>query len=367
MSDEFRDLLRKVGSGKHTSKVLSRAEAARAGELMLRQEATPAQIGAFMIAHRIKRPTGEELAGILDAYNLLGPRLAPIESEFGPIILNSPYDGRARTAPIRPLTTLILAAAGCPVISHGGDRMGTKYGIPFSQIWRELGVEWSHLELDQVQQIFEQTYIGFLYTPKLFPLAAGLVDYRNQIGKRPPLATIELIWKPYKGKALVAAGFVHPPTESTAQEALTRHKTQQFIMVKGLEGSCDLSRDRTCIMGKGPGPVDEETGQPTVERLFLRSIDYGYKHKDVPLNSDTDFIAQLTSVLAGNLNEEWTHQLMQSAVWNGGFYLWQSGICSDMESGLAQAQKLLEDGSALAKLKALQEAIQALSQVNAAL
>lgn len=360
MSDEFRDLLRKVGSGQHTSKFLSRTEAARAGELMLRQEATPAQIGAFMIAHRIKRPTGEELAGFLDAYNSLGPSLSAIDSEVGPIILNSPYDGRSRTAPIRPLTTLILAAAGCPIISHGGDRMGTKYGIPLSQIWQELGVDWTSLELNQVQQIFEQIHIAFLYTPTLFPLAAGLVDYRNQIGKRPPLATIELIWKPYQGDALVVPGFVHPPTENMAQEALTRHSTQRFIMVKGLEGSCDLPRDRTCIIGKGPGPVDKETGTPTVERLFLRPVDYGYNHKDVPLDSDADLIAQLKSVLAGHLNDEWTHQLMQSAIWNGGFYLWQSGICADMESGLAKAKTVLDNGSALAKLKTLQEAIRAI-------
>ena len=360
MSDEFRDLLRKVGSGKHTSKFLSREEAARAGELMLRQEATPAQIGAFMIAHRIKRPTGEELAGILDSYDSLGPSLAPIESKICPVILNSPYDGRSRTAPIRPLTTLILAAADCPVISHGGDRMGTKYGIPLSEIWQSLGVDWTPLELSQVQHIFEQTHIAFLYTPKLFPLAAGLVDYRNQIGKRPPLATIELIWTPYQGEALVVPGFVHPPTENMAQEALTRHGIKQFIMVKGLEGSCDLPRDRTCIIGMGPGPVDEDTGQPTIDRLFLRPVDYGYNHKDVPLDSDTDFVTQLNTFLAGNLSDEWANQLMQSAVWNGGFYLWQSGVCDNLESGLAKAKTLLEDGSALAKLKELQEAVHAL-------
>jgi anthranilate phosphoribosyltransferase len=41
--------------------------------MMLLQEATPAQIGAFMIAHRIKRPTSQELAGMLDAYEQIGP------------------------------------------------------------------------------------------------------------------------------------------------------------------------------------------------------------------------------------------------------------------------------------------------------
>ena len=66
MSDRFREFLRQVGSGTHTSEALSRSQAAEAMKLMLLQEATPAQIGAFLIAHRIRRPTGEELAGMLD-------------------------------------------------------------------------------------------------------------------------------------------------------------------------------------------------------------------------------------------------------------------------------------------------------------
>ena len=41
MSQEFRDLLKKVGSGSHTSTPLTRDEAARAGRMMLTQEADP--------------------------------------------------------------------------------------------------------------------------------------------------------------------------------------------------------------------------------------------------------------------------------------------------------------------------------------
>ena len=78
MSNVFRELLKKVGSGNHTGENLTRAQAATATKMMLLGEATPAQIGAFLIAHRIRRPTGEELAGMLDAYDELGPKLQPI-------------------------------------------------------------------------------------------------------------------------------------------------------------------------------------------------------------------------------------------------------------------------------------------------
>lgn len=187
MSKVFREFLKQIGSGTHTGEDLSREAAAIATRMMLLQEATPAQIGAFMIAHRIKRPTAAELAGMLDAYDQLGPKLQPIAASRPVTVLGVPYDGRSRTAPLSPLTALILAAADCPVIQHGGDRMPTKEGVPLVEIWQHLGVDWTSLALEEVQQILETTGLGFVYLPNHFPLAAALVPYREQIGKRPPL------------------------------------------------------------------------------------------------------------------------------------------------------------------------------------
>src|SRR5579883_565204 len=251
MSHAFRELLRKVGSGTHTSESLTREEAAATTRMMLQQEATPAQIGAFMIAHRIRRPTGTELAGMLDAYEELGPRLQPITANHPVTVMSVPYDGRSRTAPIGPLGALILATAHCPVIMHGGDRMPTKDGEPLINIWRGLGIDWSQLSLAQVQQVLETAGLGFVYLPVHFPLAQGLVPYRDQIGKRPPLATMELIWSPYAGETHLVSGFVHPPTELMFQEALALRGLGHFTTVKGLEGSCDLPRERTAIIGLG--------------------------------------------------------------------------------------------------------------------
>jgi anthranilate phosphoribosyltransferase len=149
MSQVFRELLKKVGSGAHTSESLTRAEAETAACMILQQEATPIQVGAFLIAHRIKRPTGTELAGMLDAYEALGPQVAEIESSQPVAVFSVPYDGRSRTAPILPLTALVLAAAGCPVLMHGGDRVATKYGVPLLELWQSLGVDWSGASLEQ--------------------------------------------------------------------------------------------------------------------------------------------------------------------------------------------------------------------------
>ena len=348
MSDRFRELLKTIGSGTHTGKNLTRQEAAAAMGMMLLGEATPAQIGAFLIAHRIKRPTGEELAGMLDAYNELGPKLKSRPSMGIVTILGCPYDGRSRTAPITPLTALILATAGVFVVMHGGARMPTKEGIPFIEIWQGLGVEWGKLSLVEVQQVFEETGLGFVYLPKHFPQADALVEYRRDIGKRAPIATMELILVPLVEEVHLAAGYVHPPTEGMFREAFKLHGLSNYTTVKGLEGSCDLPRDRTAIIG-----VSVLSGNHvTFERLFLRPSDYGCGGKEVPLGSTVELVEEMQQVLQGKMS-----QLMSAAIWNGGFYLWRCGICSDINKGLSKAESLLNSSKVADKLREIQAKI----------
>jgi anthranilate phosphoribosyltransferase len=317
-----------------------------ATRMMLRQEATPAQIGAFMIAHRIKRPTGTELAGMLDAYDELGPSLTTISARYPAVVMGIPYDGRNRTAPVSPITALLLAAVGAPVVQHGGRRMPTKEGLPLIELWQGLGVDWAKLSLAQVQQVFEQTQIGFVYLPQQFPLAEQIVTYREQIGKRPPFATLELFWCPYQGEALIVSGFVHPPTEEMARSAFALRGTRSFVTVKGLEGSCDLPRERTCIIG---------LGQPdaTIERLLLHPRDYDFAGTDLALGSMAELVASMQALLQGQVSP-----LTEAAIWNGGFYLWQCGHSADLESGFIQAKNLIASGQAAQKLAEIAAALE---------
>ena len=318
-----------------------------ATRMMLRQEATPAQIGAFMIAHRIKRPTSQELAGMLDAYLDLGPQLQPVQAAYPVTVLCSPYDGRSRTAPLSPLTALILATAGVPVLLHGGRRMPTKEGLPLIHLWQELGVNWPQLSLEQVQQVLVTMNLGFVYLPRHFPLAEALVPYREQIGKRPPLATLELMWSPYRGPAHLVCGFVHPPTETLLREALALHGQYHITTVKGLEGSCDLPRDRTVIIGLGqPGEP------PTFERLHLHPREFAFAAKEVPLMARADLGVAMVQVLSGSDGD-----LSRATIWNAGFYLWRCGVVLDLATGFDYATELLRSGKVATQWHALQGAI----------
>lgn len=340
MSAVFRDLLKKVGSGIHTSKPLTREQAAQATRLMLTQEATPAQIGAFMIAHRIRRPSPAEMAGLLDAYGELGPQVAPVETERPVLVLGNPFDGRSRTAPVAPLVALVLAAAQCPVLMHGGRTMPTKYGVPLVELWQRLGLDWTVPSLAQLAGALEKTGLGLVYLPRHFPLAEALTVYREEIGKRPPLATLELVWNAYQGRSRLVVGYVHPPTEERLVETLALRGDEDFIMVKGLEGSCDLPRDRTAIISV------HQAGRN--ERLLLHPGDYGLGGTEAAYEDIETWTRQARACLAGDADN--AGALWPALIWNAGFYLWQMDVADGLDSGVDLARKLLLEGKAAGQL-----------------
>ena len=343
LSDQFRELLKKVGSGPHTSQDLTRAEAQNALSWMLTGEATPAQIGAFLIAHRIKRPTGEELAGFLDALEALGPQVPPITGEDPVVVLSNPFDGRSRTAPLSPITSLILSTVGVPVLMHGSDAMPTKYGIPLMEVWHLLGVDWAGLSLPNIASTLQSQKLGFLYMGDHFPQFQSLIPYRDQIGKRPPLATAELFWCPYDGMSRLVSGYVHPPTEEKLQQTFHCRNQSHYTTVKGLEGSVDLPRDRTAIIGV------HHPQTPELERLLLHARDYGLGGTEIPYESGEVLSIQMQQLLEGE-----DSPLLPGVIWNGGFYLWRFGPCESLEAGIQITQQLIQEGRLLHTLSTLQ-------------
>ena len=215
--ERFKIYLRKIGSGEHTSSGLSREEAADALDLILDGGASPAQIGAFLIAHRIRRPEPQELTGMLDVYRHRGPQL---HTSKPAISFGMPFDGRTRTAPIYPLTALVLASAGIPVVLQGAGRMPVKYGITSLELFEALGVALGGRSLAWVQALLDQCNLALVHQPDHFPAADSLISYREDLGKRPPVASLELLWTAHQGEHLLVSGFVHPPTEARAWQAL---------------------------------------------------------------------------------------------------------------------------------------------------
>jgi len=338
----FRELLRKIGSGEHTSRGLSREEAAEAMALMLNGDATPAQMGAFLIAHRIRRPEPQELAGMLDHYNAHGPSLHSQGPRL-PICFGMPYDGRTRTAPVFPLTALVLAAAGHPVILHGGRRMPIKYGITPMELLQVLGIDFSGLTIAAVQHCLDRENLALTHQPLHFPGAETLVEIRDELGKRPPVASLELLWSPHKGAHLLVSGFVHPPTESRAWAALAEYGEPNVVTVKGLEGSTDIPTSRAGIL------AHVRDGQ--AERRIFHPRDHGYFGVDLAWSGEEAWARMAEAALEGH------GPLCRSVIWNSGSYLWFLNRERSLPDCLAVAAELLARGQVRQKRDRLRQVL----------
>ncbi len=338
--ERFKELLRKVGSGEHTSTGLSRAEADEAFELMLTGEASDAQIGAFLIAHRIRRPEPQELTGMVDTYRRLGPRLTSAPEQARPICFGMPFDGRKRTAPLYPLTTLVLLSVGQPVVLQAGGRMPVKYGITAAELFEALGLQLADLPLEAVQSGFNSHGLALVHQPTHFPLAEHLIPHRDDLGKRPPIASAELLWTAHDGDHLLVSGFVHPPTESRAWEALILAGEHDVITVKGQEGGTDLPISRACITAR------LRRGR-AAERLILHPRDHACFGGDQEWTDLAQWTQQAHEALENR------GPLASALRWNAGVYLWMAGASTSLEAGLHQAADLLSQGRGLAVLEQL--------------
>tara|TARA_Y100001968_G_scaffold333440_1_gene396273 strand:+ start:1387 stop:2436 length:1050 start_codon:yes stop_codon:yes gene_type:complete len=337
----FKKFIGLIGSGENTSRGMSRDESAEALELILKGLATPTQIGAFFVAHRIRRPEPKELAGMIDTYIKLGPRIKTSSKKAPTVTFGMPFDGRNSSCPIYPFTVLILLSAGQPVVLHGGRRMPVKYGISQIELFRSIGLSLDNIAIKDVQKGFDQNDFALIHQPDHFQLADNLIKYRDEIGKRPPIASMELLWTACEGESLLISGFVHKPTEERAQKTLEILGREKFISVKGLEGSTDLSVKQRSLIGKFE--------KKEFNRIILKAKDYGFNNNDPKWKDINSWRDNAFKAL------KYDGELIESVIWNGGVYLWLTNNRPSLQEGIEYACKLINSGVVEEKLKSLIE------------
>ena len=330
-----RELIAALASGERSGRALIRAEAGEALDLLLDGRCSDAQAGAFLIAHRLRRPEPQELAGLLDTYKQRGPRLAATPRRV--LSFGVPFDGRSRSAPLLPLVALLLVTAGAGVVLHGGGPMPVKYGFTTAEALAALDLERRDLPWGAVNHRFAQEGLALMHQPLHFPAAERLVPVRQQIGKRPLIATLELLWSCHDGTHLQVSGFVHAPTEELARQALAATGQDELLLIKGMEGGAELPTNRVAIASQRRAGTGGEEGDS--ERLILRARDHGLGAPEVPLESVAQWQSLARDALAAS------GPLAAGLIWNGGFLLWRAGISEGLQAGLTLAERLLEDGA----------------------
>ena len=146
--------------------------------IIMSGEATPSQIGAFLMGMRVK---GETVGEIAAAVSILRERMVPVAAPENVIdIVGTGGDG-AETLNISTATAIVVAAAGVPVAKHGNRALSSKSGA--SDVLQALGVK-IDLTPDQIGRCIAEASIGFMFAPAHHPAMKHVGPSRAEIGTR---------------------------------------------------------------------------------------------------------------------------------------------------------------------------------------
>ncbi|MGZ3254996.1 MAG: DNA-binding protein YbiB, partial [Burkholderiaceae bacterium] len=110
--------IKEIGRGKDGARSLSRADACQLYTAMLDGRVSDLELGAILLAMRIKGESVEEIAGFLDAAETSFQKLKAPAGLYAPVLIPS-YNGSRHMANLTPLLAMLLAREGVPVLVHG--------------------------------------------------------------------------------------------------------------------------------------------------------------------------------------------------------------------------------------------------------
>ncbi|MEX0860896.1 MAG: anthranilate phosphoribosyltransferase, partial [Cucumibacter sp.] len=157
---------------------LSRDEMRAVMGSIMSGDATPSQIGAFLMGMRVKGETVEEIAA---AVSILREKMVPVTAPEGAMdIVGTGGDG-AGTLNISTGTAIVVAAAGIPVAKHGNRALSSKSGS--AEALQELGVRLD-IGPDAIARCLSEAGIGFMFAPQHHPAMKHVGPSRMEMGVR---------------------------------------------------------------------------------------------------------------------------------------------------------------------------------------
>jgi anthranilate phosphoribosyltransferase len=229
--------IKDIGRGKDGARALGRAQSADLMGMILDQQVSDLELGAFCIAMRIKGETPEEMAGFLDATH---QRLNKVGTGQAPTVVLPSYNGARKLPVLTPLLALLLAREGVAVVMHGTATEDKR--VSSQAVLAELGMAASgpSPQVNAGEVVFVPTGV----------LNAGLerlLSVRRVVGLRNPGHSLVKLMNPCDGPALVVSSYTHPEylLSMSATFALTG---QHALLLRGTEGESVADARRTPAM-----------------------------------------------------------------------------------------------------------------------
>ena len=327
-----------------SGKSLGFDEAAGVMEEMMSGEATPAQIGAFVTALRIKGETVDEIAGLA---SVMRAKAVPVV--VTPPVIDTCGTGGDNCSSINISTAaaFVAAGAGLKVAKHGNRAMTSHCGS--ADVLEALGVK-IDLGAEAVAECLETVGIGFMFAPIFHPAMKHAAAPRREIGIR----TVFNILGPLTNPARAESQVIGVPSEELGGKiasVLHRLGTRHSLVVHGLDGMDEIS-----ISGKSlVWEVSEQKVSPPYE---VSPQYFGFNEAcldDIKGGTPEENASILRRVLNGERGS-WR----EVVVMNAAAAIVAGNQASDLKNGARLAEEVIDSGQAREKLESLVRVSQSL-------
>jgi anthranilate phosphoribosyltransferase len=214
---------------------LTREDARAAMDTIMSGEATPAQIGGFLVALRLKGETADEIAGCAEA---MRAHVLPVRPRRDDLVDTAGTGGDGgRTFNISTAAALVAAAAGAGVAKHGNRAVSSASGS--ADVLEALGFT---LELppERIAQSIDELGFGFLFAPTHHPAMKHAAPVRKELAARTVFNVLGPLTNPAGARAQVV-GVYSPDLVRTLAEVLAALGARRAFVVHGAAGIDELS------------------------------------------------------------------------------------------------------------------------------
>jgi len=302
---------------------------------IMRGDVSPAMTAALLTGLRVKKETIGEIAAA-----------ASVMREFSAkVVVNNPGNlvdivgtggDSAHTFNISTTAMFVAAAAGAKVAKHGNRSVSSKSGS--ADVLEALGAV-IELQPEQVAQCVNETGFGFMFAPIHHPAMRNVAPVRKELGVRTIFNILGPLTNPASAPNILM-GVFHPDLCGIQARVMQKLGAQHALVVHGYDGLDEITiADKTLVAELHEGNIREYEISPEKFGFKRSGLD------DIRVDSPQASQAMLLAVL-----ENKPGPARDIVLLNAGAALYAANAAGCIESGIALARRVLEDGTARAKV-----------------
>jgi anthranilate phosphoribosyltransferase len=331
-------MIRRAIQGLLDGRDLTRGEARDVMGTIMSGEATPAQIGGFLIALRAKGETVDEIAGCAEA---MRAHVLAVKPKRQDLVDTAGTGGdNAHTLNISTAAALVAAAAGAAVAKHGNRAVSSRSGS--ADVLEALGFDLA-LEPAQIERSIDELGFGFLFAPTHHPAMRHAAAVRRELATRTVFNVLGPLTNPAGARAQVV-GVFSAELVRTIAEVLAQLGARRAFVVHGAHGIDELSPS-------GPNLVCEVVAGDVHERELDPESELGIPRCDpADLRGGTpdENARAIEEVFAGADGGRRSAILLNAAG-----AIAAAGHAEDLREGLELAREAVDSGAAATRLAQL--------------